>query len=132
MAEDIVLDDGLRPRFVRSPWGSVAVRLEARGAHQVGNALAALAVAGCCGVPLDAAATALATARLSPWRMELRHTQSGAAVLNDAYNANPASMAAALEALAALPAAGGSRCSGRWPSSGACRATRSTAIAHPR
>ena len=105
VAEDIVLDDGLRPRFtVRSPWGSVAVRLEARGAHQVSNALAALAVAGSCGVPLHAAATALATARLSPWRMDLQHTPAGTAILNDAYNANPASMAAALQALAALPA----------------------------
>jgi UDP-N-acetylmuramoyl-tripeptide--D-alanyl-D-alanine ligase len=105
VAEEVVLDDDLRPRFtVRSPWGSVAVRLEARGAHQVGNALAALAVAGCCGVPLDAAASALATARLSPWRMDLQHTPAGTAILNDAYNANPASMAAALEALAALPA----------------------------
>ena len=52
-----MLDDELRPRFVvRSPWGRAAVRLEARGAHQVGNALAALSVALCCGVPLDAAA----------------------------------------------------------------------------
>ena len=90
--------------MVRSPWGRAAVRLEARGAHQVGNALAALSVALCCGVPLDAAVAALAGVRLSPWRMELHHSPGGAVVLNDAYNANPASMAAALEALAALPA----------------------------
>jgi len=105
IAEGVDLDDGLRPRFVaRTPWGSVDVRLEARGAHQVGNALAALAVAGELGVGLEAAAAALRAAELSPWRMELRHTRGGAVVLNDAYNANPASMAAALEALAALPA----------------------------
>jgi UDP-N-acetylmuramoyl-tripeptide--D-alanyl-D-alanine ligase len=66
--------------------------------------LAAAAVALRCGVSLEAVAGGLATARLSPWRMELRHTPSGAAVINDAYNANPASMAAALRALAALPA----------------------------
>jgi len=105
LAEDISLDADLRPRFVaRTPWGSVEVVLEARGAHQVGNALAALAVAGVLGVPLDAAAAALAAAEVSPWRMELRRTPGGAVVLNDAYNANPASMAAALAALAALPA----------------------------
>jgi UDP-N-acetylmuramoyl-tripeptide--D-alanyl-D-alanine ligase len=100
-----VLDDQLRPRFVvRSPWGAASIRLEARGVHQVGNALAALAVAGCCGVALDAAGSALEVARLSPWRMDLEYAPSGAAILNDAYNANPASMAAALDALAALPA----------------------------
>jgi UDP-N-acetylmuramoyl-tripeptide--D-alanyl-D-alanine ligase len=103
VAEGIAVDDELRPSFsVRTPWGAAAVRLEARGAHQVGNALAALTVALRCGVDLDAATAALAGAGLSPWRMELRRTPSGALVLNDAYNANPASMAAALRALADL------------------------------
>jgi UDP-N-acetylmuramoyl-tripeptide--D-alanyl-D-alanine ligase len=105
VAEQVVLDEQLRPRFViRSPWGSQPLRLQAHGAHQVGNALAALAIAGRCGVPIQAAADALASTDISPWRMELHYTPAGAAVLNDAYNANPASMAAALEALAALPA----------------------------
>ena len=63
---------------------------------------AALAVAGVLGVPLDAAAAALAAAEVSPWRMESRRTPGGAVVLNDAYNANPNSMRAALETLAAL------------------------------
>ena len=40
---------------------------------------------------------------LSRWRMELVTAPSGAVVLNDAYNANPTSVAAALESLAALP-----------------------------
>ena len=105
VAEQVLLDDELRPQFVvRGPWGSTSVRLGARGAHQVGNALAALAVAWCCGVPLDDAAAALTSAPLSPWRMELRRSLAGAVILNDAYNANPASMVAALDALAALPA----------------------------
>jgi UDP-N-acetylmuramoyl-tripeptide--D-alanyl-D-alanine ligase len=104
-AERVALDDQLRPSFVvRSPWGAAPVRLEARGVHQVGNALAALSVAACCGVPLDEAAAGLADAHLSPWRMELGYTPAGAAVLNDAYNANPASVAAALRALVSLPA----------------------------
>jgi UDP-N-acetylmuramoyl-tripeptide--D-alanyl-D-alanine ligase len=105
VAEGVVVDDQLRPTFsVHTPWGAAAVRLEARGAHQVGNALAALAVALRCGVDLEAASAALAGAGLSPWRMELRRTPSGALVLNDAYNANPASMVAALQALSDLKA----------------------------
>lgn len=104
-AENIVIDDDLRAAFdVRSPWGSARVRLEARGAHQVGNALAALAVAGRIGVDLDRAVAALERAALSPLRMEVSRTPEGGTVINDAYNANPASMAAALRALAALPA----------------------------
>ena len=55
VAERIELDTELRARFVaRTPWGSQTVRLAVHGAHQVGNALAALAVAGTVGVPLDA------------------------------------------------------------------------------
>jgi UDP-N-acetylmuramoyl-tripeptide--D-alanyl-D-alanine ligase len=105
VAEGVAMDDLLRPSFVvRSPWGSASVRLEARGSHQVGNALAALAVAHRCGVDLDAASAALAHATVSPWRMELGTTSTGAVIVNDAYNANPASMAAALNALSRLPA----------------------------
>jgi UDP-N-acetylmuramoyl-tripeptide--D-alanyl-D-alanine ligase len=85
VAEGVALDPDLRPRFVaRTPWGSTDVVLEARGAHQVGNALAALSVAGLCGVSVEMAADALGRAGLSPWRMELHHTAAGALVLNDA------------------------------------------------
>ncbi len=105
VAESVALDGDLRPTFVlRSPWGSAPVRLEARGSHQVGNALAALAVAMRCGVSPDVASGALAEAHPSPWRMEVSRTSVGAVIINDAYNANPASMGAALHALANLPA----------------------------
>jgi len=104
-ADNVLVDDHLRASFtLRSPWGCPDVQLEARGVHQVGNALAALAVAGICGVDMDAAAASLRRAVLSPWRMEVSRSTSGAVVVNDAYNANPASMTAALEALASLPA----------------------------
>jgi UDP-N-acetylmuramoyl-tripeptide--D-alanyl-D-alanine ligase len=104
-ADAVALDAELRPAFrAETPWGSIDVRLEARGAHQVANALAALAVAGVAGVALADAAAGLAHAALSPQRMDLRRAPSGGVVINDAYNANPASVAAALHALAAVPA----------------------------
>jgi UDP-N-acetylmuramoyl-tripeptide--D-alanyl-D-alanine ligase len=80
------------------------VQLAVHGEHQVGNALAAAGAALACGVPLDDIAAGLGDATLSPWRMELHRAASGAVVLNDSYNANPTSMAAALRALAAVPA----------------------------
>ena len=104
-AADLVLGDDLRAQFLlRSPWGDAEVTLAVRGSHQVENALAAAAAALACGLDLGAVQAGLAKAALSPWRMELAVAVSGATVLNDAYNANPTSVAAALEALAALPA----------------------------
>ena len=105
VAENISLDEELRPTFnLRSPWGSALVRLEARGLHQVANALAALSVAGVVGVDMIAAVGALREAPISPLRMEVHRTRSGATLIDDSYNANPASMAAALRALKAVPA----------------------------
>jgi UDP-N-acetylmuramoyl-tripeptide--D-alanyl-D-alanine ligase len=104
VATGLELDDRLRPAFTAgTPWGTVRVRLGARGAHQVGNALAALAVAALVGVPLEAAAAAMGDAPLSAQRMEVLTAPSGTTVIDDSYNANPESMAAALRALAALP-----------------------------
>ena len=104
-AEDVVLDDDLRPSFrLHTPWGDQDLRLAVHGAHQVANALAAAGAALACGADLTDVAERLATARTSPWRMHLARTGTGARVLNDAYNANPTSMEAALRALAALPA----------------------------
>lgn len=104
-AEDITVDGGLRPSFrLQSPWGAGEVRLRARGAHQVINALAAAAAAFAMDVPLDAVLGGLAAAEVSDLRMELATGHRGVRVLNDAYNANPTSMAAALDALASLAA----------------------------
>ncbi|HEX5947227.1 MAG TPA: UDP-N-acetylmuramoyl-tripeptide--D-alanyl-D-alanine ligase [Acidimicrobiales bacterium] len=104
-AEDVTLDDELRATFrLASPWGSGDVRLGARGLHMVDNALAAAAAALVCDVALDDVVAALGQAGVSRWRMELATLPSGARLLNDAYNANPVSMAAALRALAGLPA----------------------------
>src|SRR5207253_496453 len=81
-----------------------AVGVVTGGAHQVGNALAAAAAGLALGLTADDVSAGLGTAALSPWRMEVRRTPSGAVVINDAYNANPASTEAALRALARVPA----------------------------
>jgi len=102
-ADDLTLDDAARSSFsVRG----VSVRLPVPGEHNVRNALAAMAVADACGVALADAAAALADAPVSKWRMELVRTRGGVVVLNDAYNANPDSMAVALKTLASMTTSG--------------------------
>lgn len=104
-ADCIVLDELARPSFrLVTPWGSGDVTLAVSGRHMVSNAAAAVAAAGSLQVPLDMAVAALATAQLSSSRMAVHRLPSGAVVIDDAYNANPTSMRAALDALAALPA----------------------------
>jgi UDP-N-acetylmuramoyl-tripeptide--D-alanyl-D-alanine ligase len=106
-ATEVVLDAELRPRFtLTSPWGSAAISLAVRGAHQVVNASLAATVALAHGVAIDDVAGALATVEPAPWRMEVARTPDDVVVLDDAYNANPSSMAAALEALARIDVAG--------------------------
>jgi UDP-N-acetylmuramoyl-tripeptide--D-alanyl-D-alanine ligase len=99
------LDDELRVSFrLVSPWGETDVHLSARGVHQAANAAAAAAAALAVGVSLEHVAAGLGAAALSPWRMEVTRTPGGALLINDAYNANPASAEAALRALAAVSA----------------------------
>jgi UDP-N-acetylmuramoyl-tripeptide--D-alanyl-D-alanine ligase len=109
--EDEVLGPDGCPSFRLVHAGeSVDVRLQLLGAHQASNAAAAAAVALETGMALDDAVTALADVRsLSRWRMELSERPDGLVVLNDAYNANPDSMAAALQALVAVARGRGSR-----------------------
>jgi UDP-N-acetylmuramoyl-tripeptide--D-alanyl-D-alanine ligase len=101
---DVVLDDLGRPSFRLGrggDWHEVA--LKQSGAHQVANATAAAAMALAAGVDLGHCARALTEAvPTSRWRMELHERADGLVVVNDAYNANPASMAAALDALVAI------------------------------
>ena len=105
--DDLSLDGLARPRFtLRTPWGTSRIELALSGAHMATNAAAALAVAGLCGVDLEAASAAVAQASLSPWRMEVSRTASGAVLINDAYNANPASMRAAITTLASMTVSG--------------------------
>jgi len=104
-AEGVVLDDHLRPRFTLvTPWGGAEVLLAVRGRHNAENAAGAAAAALAAGADFDGVVAGLSDATLSPWRMELTVAPSGARVLNDAYNANPTSMLAALDALADMEA----------------------------
>jgi UDP-N-acetylmuramoyl-tripeptide--D-alanyl-D-alanine ligase len=109
--EEVTLDRLGRPSFVlATAQGRVPVSLQLVGAHQAGNAAAAAAAALAVGVTLAQVGEALAAVRtLSRWRMELRELDNGVTVLNDAYNANPDSMRAALDALATIGAAPGVR-----------------------
>ncbi|MBO0846040.1 MAG: UDP-N-acetylmuramoyl-tripeptide--D-alanyl-D-alanine ligase, partial [Nocardioides sp.] len=105
------LDELGRPAFELGYDGRwTPVRLLEAGAHQVPNAAAAAAMAHAAGIDWSDVVDALATARsLSQWRMAVHERADGLVVVNDAYNANPASMQAALDALAAIGARGGRR-----------------------
>ncbi|MFM1966775.1 MAG: hypothetical protein RL134_2500 [Actinomycetota bacterium] len=103
-ASDIHLDALARPRFTLHWQGSaVPVQLTLSGEHQVANALAATAFALAAGIELaDIVAVLESYAPVSKWRMEITERPDGVTVINDAYNANPESMRAALKALVAI------------------------------
>ncbi|MFI1099909.1 UDP-N-acetylmuramoyl-tripeptide--D-alanyl-D-alanine ligase [Streptomyces melanogenes] len=103
-AENVRLTDAGQPSFrLHTPSGCSDVTLRLYGEHHVSNALAAAAVAHELGMSADEIARALSEAgTLSRWRMEVTERPDGVTVVNDAYNANPESMRAALRALAAM------------------------------
>lgn len=110
-AEDVCLDEQARAEFTLvTPRGTARVVLGVHGEHQVGNALAAAAVALECGATVEQVATALSGARaVSGKRMDVRTRADGVTVVNDSYNANPDSMRAALKALVTMGRAGDTR-----------------------
>jgi UDP-N-acetylmuramoyl-tripeptide--D-alanyl-D-alanine ligase len=105
-ATDVALDDAARPRFTLVAAGEEhPVALRVTGEHQVANALSAAGAALAAGMgAADVAAALSAATALSRWRMEVDRRADGVTVVNDAYNANPESMRAALAALAGLSA----------------------------
>lgn len=100
-ATDVSLDAGGRASFVaHTSQGSRPVHLALVGRHHVANALAVVAVAVELGMSLESVCAALESARpVSRWRMEVVERADGVTLVNDAYNANPDSMRAALTAL---------------------------------
>ncbi|RBY88933.1 UDP-N-acetylmuramoyl-tripeptide--D-alanyl-D-alanine ligase [Blastococcus sp. TBT05-19] len=105
-ATDVALDDSARPRFTLVTAGEEhRVELQVVGEHQVANALSAAGAALAAGMaPAEVAAALSAAGPRSRWRMEVTRRDDGVTIVNDAYNANPESMRAALAALAGLPA----------------------------
>jgi UDP-N-acetylmuramoyl-tripeptide--D-alanyl-D-alanine ligase len=103
-AADVRLDAFGRASFtLLTPDGEAPVTLRLHGAHHVPNALAAAALARELGLGLDDIAGGLSSAvPRSRWRMEVTARADGVVVINDAYNANPESVRAALDALAHL------------------------------
>ncbi len=103
-AEAVTQDEADRARFTLvTPEGSAPVALRVVGAHQVGNALAAAAVGRAVGMSTAAVAQALSRAEpASKWRMDVTELANGVTLINDAYNANPHSMKAALHSLATI------------------------------
>jgi len=112
-AQDVQLDPMGRARFtlvsaVAGSAGEVPVQLLVHGEHHVSNALAAAACGLAVGVRLDDVAAALGrAAAASPGRMQVTERPDGVVVVNDAYNANPESMRAALRALKSMQRPGG-------------------------
>lgn len=108
---DLRLDEQGRPHIeLRLGDAWYPLGLSQLGAHQVPNAAAAAAMAWVEGCSPELIVTALAHATpASRWRMERRERADGLVVINDAYNANPASMAAALAALRSVGASTGRR-----------------------
>ncbi|MFD8254743.1 UDP-N-acetylmuramoyl-tripeptide--D-alanyl-D-alanine ligase [Streptomyces werraensis] len=115
-AENVRLTDSGQPSFrLHTPSGASDVTMRLYGEHHVSNALAAAAVAHELGMSADEIARALSEAgSLSRWRMEVTERPDGVTVVNDAYNANPESMKAALRALAAMGEATRARGGRTW------------------
>jgi UDP-N-acetylmuramoyl-tripeptide--D-alanyl-D-alanine ligase len=103
-AENVRLTELGQPTFtLHTPTGCSDVTMRLYGEHHVSNALAAAAVAHELDMSASEIALALSEAgTLSRWRMEVTERPDGVTVVNDAYNANPESMRAALRALAAM------------------------------
>ncbi len=98
-AEDVRLDESGLASFLLDLNGDrERVELPVPGEHMVPNALAAAATASALGMTAAECAAGLKDAQMSHWRMETFTSTEGIIVVNDAYNANPESMSAALKA----------------------------------
>lgn len=92
-------DDGRR---VITPGGEFMLRLGLPGEHNKANALAATSVALAVGMPLEAIENGLARMQPVPGRLNLLETAAGWTVIDDTYNANPASLYSALQVLSGM------------------------------
>ncbi|QHB70134.1 UDP-N-acetylmuramoyl-tripeptide--D-alanyl-D-alanine ligase [Stenotrophomonas sp. 364] len=86
--------------LLTSPTGNVEIALALPGRHNISNALAAASLALAAGIGLDQIAQGLARAEPVPGRQVAHQLPNGAVLIDDSYNANPGSLAAAIDALA--------------------------------
>ncbi|HEX2052198.1 MAG TPA: UDP-N-acetylmuramoyl-tripeptide--D-alanyl-D-alanine ligase [Actinomycetota bacterium] len=93
-------------RLARGAQRGVWVSLQASGMHQVNNAMAAATAAMALGLTLEECRIGLEAAEISPWRMQVRQLGE-ATIVNDAYNASPASVISALQTCAGMVGEGG-------------------------
>ena len=105
-ARNIVADAQGSGFVLVTPHGEAAVALQLPGRHNVGNALAAAALALAAGIALPHVVEGLANARPVAGRQVAHVLSNGAVLVDDSYNANPGSTAAAIDALAASGQAG--------------------------
>ena len=123
------------PRLVADVAGErVTLEVPFTARHQARNTLPALAAYRALGLPLERAVEGAREIAFSRWRGEERELPGGGLLINDAYNANPVSMRAALPYLARARRgpAHASPCSARWPSSGRTRPRTTARSARPR
>jgi len=88
---------------LRTPTSCIDVKLPFDGVHNVSNALAAAAVAFVLNIEPPAIKSGLESARNINGRLSLRIGLDGSRIIDDTYNANPASLAAAVDVLASVP-----------------------------
>lgn len=105
-AQELVTDEDSLPSFkLVTAQGTRDVKLAIPGRHNVYNALAATAVALYLEIPLDEVVAGLESSQPGQMRMQSFETATGVRVINDAYNANPTSMRAAIETLSEISGA---------------------------
>lgn len=97
-AQDILFENGSTSFLAITPSGSAGVRIPTEGLHNVYNALAAIAAGDALGVPLSAACEGLESFRNAPMRQNV-YERNGYTIIEDCYNASPASMQSAIELL---------------------------------
>ena len=102
--EQMDIGDALTTRFTLStPAGDIPVRMQLCGRHNVSNACAATAAALAAGAGVMDIQRGLASLQAVKGRLQLKRVTAGVRVLDDTYNANPTSLRAALQVLAAAP-----------------------------
>lgn len=102
-ARDLALKNGRQQFRLVCDVGEATVSIAHKGRHNVTNALAATAAARACGVPLETIVAGLEAAQPVAGRLKVRRGPGGVRLIDDSYNASPASLKAALDVLADEP-----------------------------